>query len=99
MPRAKAGRSRLATVAAASTTIFAGACFIHIDVTAIDFGAIECFDGGLGGSVVINRDKSKATGAVGAAVEGDENITDLTVFGKEVLKFPFGYLKRQIADE
>src|SRR3972149_4048595 len=78
---ATAARSTPATAAAGVGLRFG---LVHRDRAAVQFGAIQALDRGLGFGVVAHRDERKPAGAAGVAVRDPRHFLDLSM-GRELI--------------
>lgn len=76
----------VATTAFARRTVFPGPSFIDGKIAAIDAGAVQCSDGGLGFLLGSHRYEGESARASGHPVEHQVDLNDRAVLGKHVLQ-------------
>jgi len=86
------------TAAAARTTLFARARFIHGQRAAFPILAIQGFDRRLRAFGRVHRRERKATRASGFFVHDDVDLVHRSMLGQHVAQIVFGNIKRKIPD-
>ena len=77
--------------------LLAGACFVHVQGSAVNFLAIERGHCSIGFGVVAHRDERESTGLARHAIHQKRYFRDLAVFFEKILKIVFGSLKGEIS--
>lgn len=100
---ATAAESTTATATATSATetttaVFARACFVDSQVSAIDVLTIDRLDGCATLSVIGELDETEATRASGFAIHDEGGRGDLSVFGEHFAKPIFGRGVREVSN-
>jgi hypothetical protein len=95
---AAAEAAATATTEIARCALFLRAGFVHGQLAAADFRAVERIGRCLGLFGGRHRNKRKTTGTSGELIEGDEHVRDRAMCGKRLAQLVLGRGKRKVTD-
>ena len=88
-----------AATAAATGAILTGTCFVDIDGTATEIGAVEGLDGRIGLAGVGHLNEGKASRTTGFAVSDDRNVGHFAMSLKGIANVVFSSAEREVSNK